>query len=86
MYQKLAYVAHLHRPTVNVYYELNMLVKKRYFSATLRQCFQISIRNLVAQLHLTTDAVLKQYAKIILPTFILENISVGDEERAVGAR
>lgn len=30
--------------------------KETYFSATLRQCFQINMRDLVAQLHLTTDA------------------------------
>lgn len=41
MYQKLAYVVHLHRPSIIIYYELDILVKKRF--SALRQHFQISV-------------------------------------------
>jgi len=77
MYQRLAYIVHLHRLTIHC----NVLVKKCTFSATLRQCFKYT------QLSDTVTFDDRRSSEVTRENDIYSrNIFVGDEERAVGAR
>lgn len=67
MYQRLAYIVHLHRPTVVVLLRARRVGKD--FFCYIASVFQITIRDLVTQLRLMTDAVLKQCAKMIADTY-----------------